>query len=196
MLELPRRETDDAERNAIDSEDQRVRAYLEIREDRMDIVTRLETARNQTLRYFDLSDEKLNRNYGSGKWSVRFILHHLADAETVLFDRIRRVLSEPRQVLWRFDQDAWAMGLDYSRLPLDLSRRIYDAVRVGIIYQARLHYDIDGHREFVHSETGVRTLKAEFNKVASHNEHHVEQIELALKGVPSITPYRRRGRPG
>ena len=151
----------------------------------MDIVTRLEAARNQTLGYFDLSNEQLDRNYGAGKWPVRFILHHLADAETVLNDRIRRVLSEPRQVLWAFDQDAWATGLDYSRLPLDLSRRIYDAVRAGIIYQARLHYDRDGHREFVHSETGVRTLKAEFDKVASHNEHHLEQIELALKGFGS-----------
>jgi hypothetical protein len=48
-----------------------------------------------------------------------------------------------------------------------------------------LHYDTDGHREFVHSETGVRTLKEEFEKVASHNEHHLEQIELALKGFGS-----------
>ncbi len=55
----------------------------------MDIVTRLEAARNQTLGYFDLSNEQLDRNYGAGKWSpVRFILHHLADAETVLNDRI------------------------------------------------------------------------------------------------------------
>jgi hypothetical protein len=61
----------------------------------MDIVTRLEAARNQTLRYFDSGDEQLDRNYGSGKWSVRFILHHLADTETVLFDRICRVLSGP-----------------------------------------------------------------------------------------------------
>ncbi len=149
----------------------------------MDIVTRLEAARNQTLKYFDLALERLDRRYGPGKWPVRFILHHLADSETVLFDRIRRVLSEPRQVLWAFDQDAWATGLDYSRLPLDLSRRTYDAVRAGIIYQARLHYDADGHREFVHSQTGVRTLRSEFDKVASHNEHHLEQIELALKGV-------------
>jgi hypothetical protein len=50
----------------------------------MDIITRLEVARNQTLRYFDLSDQQLDPNYGSGKWSVRFILHHLADAETVI----------------------------------------------------------------------------------------------------------------
>ena len=147
----------------------------------MDIVTRLEAARDRTLGYFDLSEEQLARSYGPGKWSVRFILHHLADAETVLFDRIRRVLSEPRQVLWAFNQDAWATGLDYSRMPLDLSQRIYDAVRAGMIYQARLHYDRSGHLEFVHSETGVRTLKAEFDKVAAHNEHHVAQIEKALQ---------------
>jgi hypothetical protein len=147
----------------------------------MDIVTRLEAARNRTLSYFDSSDEQLSRSYAPGKWPVRFILHHLADAETVLFDRICRVLGEPRQVLWAFDQDGWAKGRDYSRLPLDLSRRIYDAVRAGIIYEARLRYDSEGHREFIHSQTGLRTLKDEFDKVAWHNEHHLEQIELALR---------------
>ena len=148
----------------------------------MDIVTRLEAARDRTLKYFALSDEQLARTYGVGKWPVKFILHHLADAETVLYDRIRRIISEPRQVLWAFDQDSWAKGLNYSQLPLELSRRIYESVRAGVIHQARLHYDSSGHLEFVHSETGVRTLKAEFDKVASHNEHHLEQIELALKG--------------
>jgi hypothetical protein len=148
----------------------------------MDIVTRLEAARDRTLQYFELSDEQLARSYAPGKWPVRFILHHLADAETVLFDRIRRAISEPRQVLWAFDQDSWARGLDYSRIPLDLSRRIYDSVRAGVIYQARQHYDKSGHLEFVHSETGIRTLKDEFDKVASHNEHHLAQIESALKG--------------
>ena len=148
----------------------------------MDIVTRLEAVRDRTLKYFALSDEHLARTYGAGKWPVKFILHHLADAETVLYDRIRRIISEPRQVLWVFDQDSWAKGLNYSQLPLELSRRIYESVRAGVIHQARLHYDSSGHLEFVHSETGVRTLKAEFDKVASHNERHLEQIELALKG--------------
>ena len=149
----------------------------------MDIVTRLEAARDRTLKCFDLSDEQLARNYGPGKWSVRFILHHLADSETVLFDRIRRTISEPRQVLWAFDQDAWAKGLDYSRIPLDQSRRIYDSVRTGIIHHARVHYEGSGHLEFVHSETGIRTLKDEFEKVVLHNEHHLEQIHLALENA-------------
>ena len=60
----------------------------------MDIVTRLEKTRDQTLRCFALSEDQLALSYGPGKWLVRFILHHLADAETVLYDRIRRAISE------------------------------------------------------------------------------------------------------
>lgn len=153
----------------------------------MDIIARLEATRDRTLECFDLSEEQLARRYSPGKWPIGVILHHLADAETVLFDRIRRAISEPRQVLWAFDQDAWAKGLDYSRMPLDLSRRMYESVRACVIYQARMHYEKDGHLEFVHSETGVRTLKAEFDKVAAHNAHHLEQIDLALKN-PNIDP--------
>lgn len=147
----------------------------------MDILLKLESLRDRTLRYFDLSNDELARTYAPGKWSVRFILHHLADAESVLSDRIRRTISEPRQVVWAFDQDAWATGLDYSQMPLDLSRRIFEANRAGIIHLARQHYDKSGHLEFVHSETGVRTLRDEFDKVAAHNEHHLNQIEMALK---------------
>jgi hypothetical protein len=150
----------------------------------MQLIRDLETTRDETLTYFSLDQRDLTRTYAPGKWSVKFILHHLADSETVLFDRIRRVLSEPRQVLWVFDQDAWAKGLDYSQLPLDISRRVYEAVRNAVIYYAGLHYQQKGHFEFVHSVTGVRTLKDEFDKVASHNEHHLCQIRLALDTQP------------
>jgi hypothetical protein len=147
----------------------------------MDLIRELERTRDETLRYYSLDEHDLARTYGQGKWPVRFILHHLSDSETVLFDRIRRVLSEPTQVLWAFDQDAWAHGLDYSKVPLDISRRVYESVRGAVIYYAGLYYEEKGHLEFVHSKTGVRTLKDEFDKVAAHNEHHLEQIRLALR---------------
>ena len=148
----------------------------------MQLIRELERTRDETLSYFSLDQGDLMRTYAPGKWSVRFILHHLSDSETVLFDRIRRILSEPRQVLWVFDQDAWATGLDYSQLPLDISRQVYESVRKAIIYYARMHYEQKGDLEFVHSVTGIRTLKDEFDKVASHNEHHLGQIRLALHG--------------
>ena len=148
----------------------------------MALIRELETTRDETLKYFALAERDLARTYGPGKWSVRFVLHHLADSETVLYERIRRVLSEPRQVLWVFDQDAWAQGLDYANVPLELSCQVYESVRRAIIYYAGLHYEKKGHLEFVHSVTGVRTLKQEFDKVVSHNEHHLSQIRLALRG--------------
>ena len=151
----------------------------------MSLIRDLERTRDETLDYFALGEHDLARAYAPGKWSVRFILHHLADSETVLYDRIRRVLSEPRQVLWVFDQDAWAQGLDYANVPLSLSRQVYESVRNAVIYYAGLHYERSGHLEFVHSVTGVRTLKEEFDKVASHNEHHLGQVRIALRGSPA-----------
>jgi hypothetical protein len=146
----------------------------------MGLIEQLEATRDETLKYFSLSTEDLARSYAPGKWSVRFILLHLADSETTLFERIRRVLSEPRPVIWVVDQDAWARGLEYDRVPLDLSRRVYESVRNALLYYARTYYESHGHLEFVHSVTGVRTLKDEFEKVATHNENHLRQIRSAL----------------
>jgi len=144
------------------------------------LITRLEAARDETLSYYALTDAELAQTYGPGKWPVRYLLHHLADSETVLYDRICRLISEPRQVLWVYDENAWARGRDYATLPLSLSRPIYDSVRAANIYHVRQHYESQGHLEFVHSVTGVRTLKDEMSKVASHNEHHLGQIRTAL----------------
>lgn len=148
----------------------------------MQLIRDLEATRDETLRYFDLGDDDLALTYGPGKWSVRYILHHLADSETVLYDRIRRVISEPRQVIWWYDQDAFATGLNYAEVPLDMARRIYESVREAMIYYAGKHYAQHGHLEFVHSRTGLRTLKDEFDKTAWHNEHHLSQIRTALAG--------------
>jgi hypothetical protein len=146
----------------------------------MQLITQLEKTRDETVKLFALGDEDLARTYAPGKWSVRFVLLHLADSEAVFLDRIHRVLSEHRPVLRVMDQDAWAAGLDYSRVPLDLSCRVYESVRNAIVYYASAHYEQRGHLEFVHSVDGVRTLKDEFDKVASHNEHHLKQIRTAL----------------
>ena len=69
------------------------------------LIRELERTRDETLQYFSLGAGDLARTYAPGKWSVRYILHHLSDSEIVFLDRISRVLSEPRPVLWVMDQD-------------------------------------------------------------------------------------------
>jgi hypothetical protein len=146
----------------------------------MRLLDEFERTKAHTLRCFDLGVADLEKTYGPGKWSIRFILHHLADSESVLFYRIRRVIGEPKQVIWVYDQDAWAKHLDYATVPLELSRRIYESSRDGIMHYARRHYEGSENISFVHSETGLRTLKDEFDKVVWHNDGHLAQIEKAL----------------
>ena len=97
-----------------------------------------------------------------------------------MHERIKRVIAEPRQVLWAFQQDLWSQHLDYMQYPIELSKSLYLANRNDILYLAEHYYQKLGDREFVHNETGIRTLKNEFDKVADHNEHHLKQIRIAL----------------
>src|SRR5579864_8835339 len=50
-----------------------------------------------------------------GKWSIRQIIAHLADAELVGAHRFRQVIAENNPTLIAFDQDAWTANLDYAR---------------------------------------------------------------------------------
>src|SRR3989442_13295894 len=112
---------------------------------RTHLIHELERTRDETLQCFSLNHADLARTYAPGRWSVGYILHHLSDSETVFFDRIRRVLSEPRPVLWVMDQDACARGLDYARVRLETSRRVYELVRNAISDYAGAPIGRTGH---------------------------------------------------
>lgn len=145
-----------------------------------DIVDDLDSNRDLVFEAFELPEEILDETYGEGKWTVRYLLHHIVDAETVLYERIRRIIAEPRPVLWAFDQDLWAENLHYKTKSLELSKELFKVVREHIIYLAELHYDDDGGREYVHSEDGVRTLADEFEKVIWHAEDHLDRIQEVI----------------
>ena len=146
----------------------------------MEIINNLERTRNKALEYYELEGSFLQLTYEEGKWNIRQLLCHISDVETVLYDRIRRVIAEPKQVIWAFEQDLWAKHLEYNTFPLSISKQTFHSVREGVIYLADKFYQDLGDKQFVHSETGIRTLKDEFDKVAWHCEHHTKQIELAI----------------
>ncbi len=150
----------------------------------MQLIHDLEKTRDETLTYFSL-------DHGISPGRMRLESGRSASSYTTwpiarpFFPTESAGFSASPPVLWVFDQDALGQG---SRL---LSRR-RSASRVGctkplrnaVIYFADIHHEQKGHLEFAHSVTGVRTLKDEFDKVASHNEHYLRQIRLAL-GVDS-----------
>jgi DinB superfamily len=146
----------------------------------MQIVELLTASKLETEKYFNLPAKELSKTYAPGKWDIKKILVHLADAESILHERIKRVIAEPKQVIWAFNQDFWCTNLEYSNFPLEISKSLYLANRQSIIYLADKFYTKLGSNEFIHSETGLKTLQEEFDKVALHNQGHINQIKAAL----------------
>jgi hypothetical protein len=112
-----------------------------------------------------------------GKWSVRQIVAHLADAELVGAHRFRQVIAEENPTLIAFDQEAWARNLDYPRRKpkqsLETFRRIraenYELLK-GLPEQA---FDRTGN----HSENGAMTLRRLLEGYAGHAESHARQLQ-------------------
>jgi len=148
----------------------------------MQIVTQLTDTRNITEKLYDLAEEDLQKTYAPGKWTVKQILVHLADAESVLHERIKRTIAEPGQVIFAFNQDLWCDNIGYESFPLAISKQLFLANRESIIFLADKFYETLGSNQYVHSEAGIRTLKDEFDKVALHNQSHLNQIQQALTG--------------
>jgi hypothetical protein len=146
----------------------------------MEIIKSLQETQHQTNLYFQLSSSELFKSYGENKWTVKEILVHLSDAESVLLERIKRAISEPNQIVQAFDPDLWCEKMDYKNFPLEISKNQYNASRNSIIYLAEHFYIALGANEFTHSQMGKRTLKDEFDKVALHNQGHLAQIKKAL----------------
>lgn len=146
-----------------------------------EILHLLKETKSYTTQCFDLSETELQSNYGNGKWTIRQILHHLTDVEYLFIGRLKKVIAEPKQVIWAFNQDDWNKAFDYLHEPLTGKKELYSICREMNYQIIEKYYDQYKSKEFVHNETGLRTLQMEFEKVALHNQSHNEQIKIALQ---------------
>ena len=121
--------------------------------------------------------EEMDFTSGPGKWSIRQLTAHLADAELVAGHRFRQVIAEDNPTLIAFDQDAWARNLDYAhRQPkqsLDALRRL----RAENYELLKTLPESAFERTGAHSERGSLTLRQMLNTFADHVESHARQMQ-------------------
>ncbi|HYL75948.1 MAG TPA: DinB family protein [Bryobacteraceae bacterium] len=111
-----------------------------------------------------------------GKWSIRQIVAHLADAEIVGTMRMRRVIAEPDPKLEAFDQDAWTQNLDYARRKTSQALETFRRIR-GENYELLKELPESAFdRAGIHSERGRLTLRQLLLGYAEHAESHAAQL--------------------
>ena len=126
----------------------------------------------------NLFDKKgiYSKRYRKGGWTGKEVLIHIKDAETVAYDRIRRIISEDKPVLWFFEQDLWQKKLTYMKQDILLAKQVFNVTRDSIVEVVEMHLKKYAEKEGVHSRRGLMNLKQLIEFLIWHTNHHVEQI--------------------
>jgi DinB superfamily len=112
-----------------------------------------------------------------GKWAIRDVVQHLADAELVGGFRLRMVLAHDRPPLTGYDQDLWAGRLHYSDVDLADALEQFQAIRRANLRIWRRLSPADLARVGVHSERGEESLEHLGRMYAGHDLLHRRQLE-------------------
>ena len=81
-------------------------------------VAALEAQRTAIQALATLSDENGTHRYAEGKWSVKEVIGHLADAERVFDYRLLRIARADSTPLAGFDENAWAEVAPFNARPI------------------------------------------------------------------------------
>ena len=112
-----------------------------------------------------------------GKWSIRQIVAHLADAELVGAHRLRQVIAEDNPTLIAFDQDAWTKNLDYARRKPKQSLETFRRIRAENYELLKELPPAAWDRTGNHTENGPMTLLRLLEGYAEHAESHARQLQ-------------------
>ena len=118
----------------------------------------------------------------TGKWSIREIIHHLADSEMLAAVRLRRLVAEDRPGIRATDVGGYVRRLFYDR-PVQNSLELFRVVRASTTEILERMTDADWAREGVHSETGRFTAEKWLEVFSQHAETHAEQIKRTRAGA-------------
>jgi uncharacterized damage-inducible protein DinB len=122
-----------------------------------------------------LTNKQLDTPYREGGWTVRQVVHHLADSHTNAFMRFKLALTENRPTIKPYDENAWAKLTDYTG-GVDTSLAILDGVHARMVQLLRHLPDDQFATEFVHPERGPMTIDANLALYAWHGRHHTAHI--------------------
>jgi DinB superfamily len=138
-----------------------------------DVLDLLERQRQETQALLaGLSDAAALHQYAPGKWSVKEVVGHIADAERVFGDRALRFAREDQTPLPSFDEQAYTPAGRFDARPLaDLLGEL-DAVRHATIALFRGFDARALARRGVAAGHGV-SVRALAYIIAGHERHHV-----------------------
>lgn len=128
-----------------------------------------------------LSGDQLDTPYRSEGWTVRQVVHHLADSHMNGSIRFRWALTEDDPPIKAYDQVGWAELDDARRMDPAPSLALLDGLHARWVQLGRSLAADDWARTFQHPKSGRMTLGEALALYAWHGRHHTAHV-TTLRG--------------
>ncbi len=122
-----------------------------------------------------LTDTQLDTPYRPGGWTVRQLVHHVADSHMNAYFRFKLALTEDNPTIKPYDQDAWVLLAD-SSLPVGVSLALLDSLHTRLVALLRATPAGAFSRTLQHPENGPMTLDSMLGIYSWHGRHHTAHV--------------------
>lgn len=123
-----------------------------------------------------LNDAQLDTPYREGGWTVRQLVHHVADSHMNGYIRVKLALAEDVPTIKPYDENAWVKLGDTPATPITTSLNLLDALHERWANLFRAMTPAEFARTFRHPELGTLSLNKQLALYAWHGRHHTAHI--------------------
>ena len=123
----------------------------------------------------DLSYAELGTPYREGGWTVRQLVHHIADSHMNAVTRIKLALTEDWPTIKPYDEKSWAVLHD-SAAPVEWSLNLIEALHARWVMLLQSLDDAQWGRGFRHPDRGPQSVELAACLYAWHSRHHTAHI--------------------
>lgn len=130
---------------------------------------------------YGLTEAQINTSYRDGGWTVRQLVHHVADSHINAYVRTRLALTEDWPTIKTYEEKLWAELPDAKSLPIEVSLELLDSLHRRWAALLETLTDEQWERGYTHPESGRQTVAEVIAMYAWHSRHHVAHITALRK---------------
>ena len=124
-----------------------------------------------------LDEHKLETPYRDAGWTVRQVVHHVADSHVNAYCRFKFTLTESNPTIKPYLEAAWAELPDSKTVPVEVSLQIVSAIHTRWLAILAAMIPSQWQRTYIHPERGqTMTLDQALALYSWHSRHHVAHI--------------------
>jgi len=130
----------------------------------------------------NLTTEQLETPYRPNGWTVRQLVHHIADSHHHSYTRFKWALTESGPLIKAYEEKSWSSLFDAKTAPIELSLSYLKALHAKLVFMLKGLDEHDMEKYYVHPEDNSKiTVKENIGKYAWHGRHHCAHIQGLLE---------------